>query len=95
MARLDAHTAWVRHLAWHPSGRRLISCSDDRSIATWDLQKARLVHRIDAAHSDFVSGITFHAPTAILASVGADKAVRLWDSPSSPLVATDGDSAPS
>mmetsp|Transcript_6725 Transcript_6725/g.9972 ORF Transcript_6725/g.9972 Transcript_6725/m.9972 type:complete len:403 (-) Transcript_6725:18-1226(-) len=77
----DAHTQWVRALIWHPSGTRIVSCSDDRSIAVFDIEKRRLVHRIPAAHSNFVSALVFHPSSSILASAGADKTIRLWDSP--------------
>merc|ERR1711971_557561 len=46
MMRLVGHENWVRSMCFHPSGRFLISCADDKSIRCWDLSKRRLYSKI-------------------------------------------------
>jgi WD40 repeat protein len=44
---LRGHTEAVRHVAWDPDGKRLASCSSDRSVVLWDPfteAKLRVLH---------------------------------------------------
>lgn len=45
---------WVRSLIFHPSGKFLISCSDDKTIRTWDLATGRCLKTVEA-HDHFVT----------------------------------------
>ena len=38
---LTGHTDWVRSVEFSPDGKMLVSCSDDRSVRTWDLESNR------------------------------------------------------
>ena len=79
---LTGHDSWVRGLLFHPSGRFLLSCSDDKTIRAWDLTKqGRCVRRLEAAHETFVTALDFASGKAAqaLASVGADSTLRIWE----------------
>lgn len=55
---LIGHDNWVRGLVFHPSGRYLLSVSDDKTIRCWDLtQEAKCVKTLDDSHGHFVSCI--------------------------------------
>ena len=52
---LTGHDNWIRSLVFHPGGRYLLSCSDDKTIRCWDLeQEAKCVRTVEAA-DHFVS----------------------------------------
>jgi platelet-activating factor acetylhydrolase IB subunit alpha len=53
---LIGHDNWVRALVWHPAGKYLLSCADDKTIRCWDLaQEGKCVKTLDDAHGHFVS----------------------------------------
>lgn len=45
---------WVRALIFHPSGKFLLSASDDKTIRTWDLATGRCLKTLEA-HGHFVT----------------------------------------
>jgi platelet-activating factor acetylhydrolase IB subunit alpha len=53
---LIGHDNWVRALVWHPGGKYLLSCADDKTIRCWDLsQEGKCVKTVEDAHGHFVS----------------------------------------
>ncbi|KAK4971938.1 Lissencephaly-1 [Elasticomyces elasticus] len=53
---LLGHDNWVRALVFHPGGKYLLSCGDDKTIRCWDLsQEGKCVKTIEDAHAHFVS----------------------------------------
>ncbi|EON66856.1 nuclear distribution protein PAC1 [Coniosporium apollinis CBS 100218] len=55
---LVGHDNWVRAIVWHPGGKYLLSCGDDKSIRCWDLgQEGRCVKVIEDVHAHFVSAM--------------------------------------
>lgn len=65
IATLRGHDNWVRDLAFHPTGRYLLSVSDDRSIRCWDLSQAgRCVKILSDSHHHFISCIRWAPPIA-------------------------------
>lgn len=62
---LGGHDNWVKGIVFHPSGKYLLSCSDDRTIRCWDLtQGGRCVKTIDNAHGHFITCLKW-APNQI------------------------------
>jgi platelet-activating factor acetylhydrolase IB subunit alpha len=52
---LTGHDNWIRALVFHPGGKYLLSCSDDKTIRCWDLaQEGKCVRVVEAA-DHFVS----------------------------------------
>jgi platelet-activating factor acetylhydrolase IB subunit alpha len=49
---------WVRALLFHPSGKYLLSSSDDKTIKTWDLVSGRCIKTLEA-HNHFVTCMTW------------------------------------
>lgn len=75
---LVGHDNWVRGLAFHPSGRYLFSCSDDRSIRVWDLQELRQIRLIPDAHTHFIQCIEFSKRNPHLVTGGVDNTIHVW-----------------
>ena len=55
---LVGHDNWVRGLLFHPGGKYLLSCGDDKTIRCWDLaQEGKCVKTVEDAHSHFVNAM--------------------------------------
>ena len=76
---LRGHDNWVRGLLFHPSGRYLYSCADDKTIRIWDCKTARAAKVLVDAHDHFVTCIALNPRYPLLASGSVDKAVRVWE----------------
>jgi WD40 repeat protein len=78
---LNKHTDQISRLVFHPAGRMLASCSDDRTIILWDIfaGNEKLLLKI---HDDIVYDIVFHPQGDVLASSSWDKEtggmIKLW-----------------
>jgi platelet-activating factor acetylhydrolase IB subunit alpha len=73
-----AHENWVRSVLLHPSGRYVISCSDDKSIRIFDIQANRCLRSMDKAHDHFITAIEMHHTLPILMSASVDRTLRCW-----------------
>jgi len=74
LEQLSGHTEAVTAAVYLPDGR-VVSASEDKTAQIWTPAAARLV----VAHEGGVGGLSLSADGAIAASLGADKAVRLWN----------------
>lgn len=76
------HTNWVRGVAFHSSGKYIISCADDRSIRVVDIKQARCVRSLEEAHSHFVTCLALppagHSPYRCILSGSVDRSLRVW-----------------
>lgn len=62
---LVGHDNWVRGLIFHPGGKYLLSCGDDKTIRCWDLgQEGKCVKTVEDAHNHFVNAMRW-APSVI------------------------------
>ncbi|BFZ60675.1 Lissencephaly-1 [Saitoella coloradoensis] len=76
---LNGHDNWVRAVSWHPSGRYLLSASDDRSVRVWDLeQEGRCVRVLDDAQNGFVNCLAGDKEGKVWATGGAEGEARVW-----------------
>ncbi|CDR41068.1 CYFA0S06e00980g1_1 [Cyberlindnera fabianii] len=55
---LIGHKSWVKDLAFHPNGKILVSCSDDKSIKLWDLETGDCVRTL-TGHDGFINSIAW------------------------------------
>lgn len=76
---LRGHDNWVRELLFHPSGRFVYSCSDDKSVRIWDCKSGRTAKTLVDAHDHFVTCIALNPRYPLLASGGVDKSVKIWE----------------
>lgn len=58
---LIGHGSWVKDLSFHPNGRLLISCSDDKTVKFWDLQTMACINTI-TGHTGFINSVKFAEP---------------------------------
>lgn len=72
------HENWVRSVIIHPSGKYIISSSDDRSIRVIDIKANRCMRSIEGAHDHFVCSIAMHHTLPILVSGSVDQSVKCW-----------------
>ena len=52
------HDNWVRALIFHPSGKLLLSASDDKTIRIWEVSTGRCMKTVEA-HTHFVATIAW------------------------------------
>lgn len=52
---LTGHDNWIRSLVFHPGGKYLLSCSDDKTVRCWDLSQEGKCVRVVEAADHFVS----------------------------------------
>jgi WD40 repeat protein len=75
--RLVGHEGTVVSASFSPDGRRLASCSRDRTVRVWQVDGGECL--VLGGHTDEVFTAAFHPDGARLASAGRDRAVWLWD----------------
>ena len=73
---LTGHDNWVTDLVFHPNGKYLISCADDKSIRIWDLVYGRCYRKIYGAHDHFIS--CFDMKGKVAASGSVDLSIKIW-----------------
>lgn len=77
-AEVGIFLAGTTSIAFHPSGKRLLSASLDQTLCLWDTESQSLVAEM-IGHDDAVTCVAFSPDGQWLASAGADRTIRLWD----------------
>jgi WD40 repeat protein len=70
--------AHVLELAWRADGRRLTGAALDGNVYVWEPPSERPVKTL-VGHDNSASNVAFHRGGELLASVGWDGVVRLWN----------------
>jgi len=80
VTEISGHENWVREVIFHPSGKYLLSCADDKTIRVWDLEKNfRCRKIIEDAHDPFVTCIDYNMARPMVATGGVDKELKIWE----------------
>lgn len=78
----NGHRSSVRGLGWSIDGRKLATCSADRTIRIWVPERS-IDHRASTelrGHTDSVDQLVWHPKNPeVLATASGDKTVRIWD----------------
>ncbi len=75
---MQGHLSPVTHLC-ALGDQCFASAADDGSIFIWDLKDRELKHRIEKAHSQEITALTFNAHENILVSGSKDGIVKCWN----------------
>jgi len=76
---LVAHENWVRSVVLLPSGKHILSCSDDKGISVIDIKGERVMRNIKDAHAHFVTSLAVSPSTLTVITGSVDKVLRVWD----------------
>src|SRR5262249_2730087 len=68
----------VAHLAWHPSGRTLATCCDDRRIRLWDVSSGQLLRALEG-HKSLGMRCAFDRTGDRLVSNDWSGLLRIWE----------------
>ncbi|XP_041097315.1 WD repeat and SOCS box-containing protein 1 [Polyodon spathula] len=80
LLNLMDHTEVVRDLTFAPDGSLiLVSASRDKTLRVWDLKDDGNMIKVLRGHQSWVYCSAFSPDSSVLCSVGAGKAVFLWD----------------
>jgi WD40 repeat protein len=72
---IETESAWVRDIAFSPTGDLLASVDQDRNLTIWDLDTG---DRIFEAIEDFGRTVAFSPDGILLATAGWDGSITLW-----------------
>ncbi|KAG1727265.1 WD40-repeat-containing domain protein [Suillus paluster] len=75
---LKGHEDWVRGVAVIPGARLLVTCSDDKSLRMWDLDKAHQVMEPLWGHDDYVLTVAASHDGRWIASGGWGGNILVW-----------------
>ena len=78
LTTLTGHAASIDEVTFSPDGRRIASCSVDRTIKIWDLEVDK-EGTVLKGHGARVWELAFSPDGRRLVSASADKTVKVWD----------------
>jgi WD40 repeat protein len=78
---LTGHESEVVAARFSPTGNTLVSGDHHGVLKLWDLSTKRLIKSIDAHHGKRIEALSWGMSGYLLASIGNDNAVRMWEMP--------------
>ncbi|HLG64607.1 MAG TPA: hypothetical protein VKY19_21895 [Ktedonosporobacter sp.] len=99
-ALYEGHCGWLKHVfavAWSPDGKYIASaCSSaswDKTIHIWEIDNSKTVKRLKANYNSIdpnfsISTLAWSPDGKCIAAVCGNKAIRIWDSENTQLLAT-------
>jgi WD40 repeat protein len=72
----------VNDLVFTPDGNFLLSASDDKNIAVWNVSSGALANTL-TGHTDAVVSLALSHDGKLLVSSSKDGTIRLWNLPAS------------
>eukprot|EP00164_Ancoracysta_twista_P004891 GFYU01006652.1.p1 GENE.GFYU01006652.1~~GFYU01006652.1.p1 ORF type:complete len:670 (-),score=143.64 GFYU01006652.1:102-1976(-) len=75
---VDPNRVKINAIEISPSGKYLITCSDDLSIKIWEVQSNQLI-AVGVAHSNHVCDVKWSPDEKQIVSVGLDASVCVWN----------------
>ncbi|MDG3005123.1 family 16 glycoside hydrolase [Paludisphaera mucosa] len=85
--RLDGHAMRVTSVAFSPDGRRLASCSFDKTLKIWDVETLECLATL-GPYDDHPIDAAFSPDGRLVASASRDNLVRVWDTRDNSLLDT-------
>ena len=76
-SELKGHEGIVYGVSFSNDGKKLLSASDDKTVRIWDSQTGKLLHLLNI-HGAGLNYATFSPDQKILATVGMDNKIKLW-----------------
>ena len=73
-----SHENWVRSVLLHPSGKYIISASDDKTVRVFDVKGHKCLRTIAEAHDHFVTDIATNPKSNAYVSCSVDKTLVVW-----------------
>jgi len=79
LQHFDAHNESVNSIAFHPSGKYLITTSNDATLKVWDLRVGNILYTL-YGHEGASTCANFSPCGDYFASAGIDSVVMVWKS---------------
>ena len=73
----------VNCVGFDPTGKKLVSCSDDKTVRVWDVTTGEPIGSPLTGHSDCVNSVCFSADGDLLVSGSDDTTLKIWSKGSS------------
>jgi len=78
LGELTGHVGRLSRVAYHPSGRLVVTAGFDTTWRLWDVESRREI-MLQEGHTRSLYAVCVHPDGSLVASAGLDAVVRLWD----------------